>query len=157
MITRRSVLVAGIVIAGGAAGVAAGFVEPVRRQVNPERGAPAQLRITFEREQSLVAALAAAARELPASQGVLDQVRADHAAHAAAIQSALAAYPASTTPSTPAGTTSTSPPSSLARLRDAERTAARLAAAESKALSGANAALLASISACESVHAELFV
>jgi hypothetical protein len=48
-----------------------------------------------------------------------------------------------------------SPTSSRAQLRAAETSAATSAAADSLTLTGADAALLASISAAEAVHAEL--
>jgi hypothetical protein len=70
-----------------------------------------------------------------------------------ALRSAVDAYPAPAPSVSP--TPERSGASSRPELLAAEQAAARDAAAESAALRGADAALLASISAAESTHAEL--
>jgi hypothetical protein len=148
MITRRALLGAGVVVAAGGIGAAVAALQPRRRPPAPP-APPRQLSEALAREQSLVAGLDAA---LPA-RPELRQVRDDHAAHAAALRQAIARYPA------PASSPiSVGPPpaaAATAQLRAAELTAAKAAAAESAALAGAEAALLASISASETTHAEL--
>lgn len=155
MITRRHLLAAGLVLAAGGAGAAVGLRRPIGHHDAAPKQPPAQLASALAREQDLIAAIRLAAQHDPALRSRLDQVQADHTAHVAALESAIAGV-------SPAGQTAsphTSPPAvappSLARLRAAELRAARLAAAESAAMSGADAALLASISASESTHAEL--
>jgi hypothetical protein len=133
-------------------GAAIGALRPQRRAaVSPQ--APVELREALAREESLIAGLDAALRGAPGEAASLRAARADHAAHAAALRSTVAAYP------TPSGSDASPPPPvtvpSSARLRTAEIAAAHAAAAESGALSGAAAALLASISACEATHADL--
>lgn len=148
MITRRALLGAGVVVAAGGIGAAVAGLQPRRRPPAPP-APPRQLSEALAREQLLVAGLDAA---LPA-RPELRQVRDDHAAHAAALRQAIARYPAPASSPISAG-----PPSAAAttaQLRAAELTAAKAAAGESAALSGAEAALLASISASETTHAEL--
>lgn len=138
-----------MVVAGGVGAVVGVFVSE-GRPVADGPTAPQSLRQALNREVALVADLDAALRRGAGPAAALRAVRADHAAHAAALRSTLAAYPA------PAPTPSTATPSpTLARLRAAELAAAHAAAAESAALTGADAALLASISACEATHGEL--
>ena len=108
------------------------------------------MREALDRELALVADLDAALRR-GAGPATLPAVRADHAAHVAALHSALAGYSAPSSTPPPSGT----PTPTLAQLRAAEVAAARAAATESAALTGADAALLASISACEATHDEL--
>ncbi len=75
---------------------------------------------------------------------------------AVALESAIGAYPAyPTTAAASSGPSGTVAAQSATELRSAEQSAATLAAAESAALRGADAALLASISAAESTHAAL--
>jgi hypothetical protein len=158
MITRRQLIAAGVVIVAGGGGAAAGWFRPVGHDRVIAAVPPPGLTAALTRERELLAALALALRTDPALRTRLGQVHADHAAHAVALQSAIQAHQ-STAPSTPTATATITPApaetSSLAQLRAAELSAAHLAAAESSALTGADAALLASISACESTHAEL--
>jgi len=148
MITRRALLGTGLIVAAGGIGAAVAAVQPRPRPPAPP-AAPRQLSEALAREQALVANLDAALGARPE----LRQVRDDHAAHAAALREAIARYPAPaspgiSTPPPPAGATT-------ARLRASELAAAEAAARESAALTGADAALLASISASEATHAEL--
>ncbi len=155
MITRRHLLAAGVVLAAGGAGAAVGLRRPIGHHDAAPKQPPPQLTGALSREQDLIAAIHLAVQHDPTLRGRLDQVEADHTAHAAALESAIAGVsPAGQTASSQTSPPSAAPPS-LARLRAAELRAARLAAAESGALSGAHAALLASISAAESTHAEL--
>jgi hypothetical protein len=140
---------AAVVATGGVGAVVGVFVSEGR--ATPERATPpAPLRQALERELALVAGLDSALRRGAGSTAALQAVRADHVAHAAALRSTLAAYPAPT-PATPRPT----PTPTQSGLRAAELVAARAAAAESAALTGADAALLASISACEATHGQL--
>ena len=148
MITRRSLLGAGVVVAAGGIGAAVAGLQP-RRDPPAPRAAPPQLSHALAREQSLVAHLDAALAARPE----LRQVRDDHAAHAAALRRSIARYPAPASPLSSSGP----PPvaATTAQLRASELAAAKAAAAESAVLTGADAALLASISASEATHAEL--
>jgi hypothetical protein len=83
---------------------------------------------------------------------LVEQLRADHAAHLRALRRLLATYPsAPKTPSSPGP----AQPRTLGQLRGVEHQAAVDAAKRASALDGAAAALLASIAACEATHAEL--
>ena len=148
MITRRALLGTGLVVAAGGIGAAVAGLQPRRRPPAPP-AAPRQLSDALAREQSLVANVDAALDARPE----LRQVRDDHAAHAAALRQAITRYPAAAPPLVRAAP----PPAAgtTAQLRAGELAAARAAAAESAALTGADAALLASISASEATHAEL--
>ena len=141
---------AAAVVATGGVGAAVGVFVSEGRATSEGASPPAPLRQALERELALVADLDSALRNGAGPAAALRAVRADHAAHAAALRSTLAAYPAPS-PSTAIP----SPTPTLSRLRAAELAAARAAAAESAALTGADAALLASISACEATHGEL--
>jgi hypothetical protein len=148
MITRRALVGTGVVVAAGGIGAAAGWLQPLRRPPGPQ-AAPRQLSDALAREQSLVADLDAVLRARPE----LRQVRDDHAAHARALRQAITRYPA---PAPPLPRVSPPPTArGTAQLRTSELAAARAAAVESAALTGADAALLASISASEATHAEL--
>lgn len=148
MITRRVLLGAGVVVAAGGVGAAVGGLSPRRHRPDPPAPAP-QLSQALAREYSLIADLDAALPTRPQLRNVRD----DHAAHAEALRAAIARYPA------PAPSPSSTGPPAVARptaqLRASELAAAKAAAAESAALTGSDAALLASISACEATHAEL--
>jgi hypothetical protein len=148
MITRRALLGAGVLAAAGGIGAAVAELRPRPRPPVPP-AAPQQLSEALARERSLVANLDAALATRPD----LRQVRDDHAAHAAALRQAIARYPALASPLTSASPRPEAGTS--AQLRDSELAAARAAAGESAVLTGADAALLASISASEATHAEL--
>jgi len=156
-LTRRALLGAGVVVVAGGvgAGIAAG--QPRHRPEEHRPSAPAELHAALDRELSLLAGLDAALHATPAPGApttVLRAARADHTAHATALRSAIVAYPApaasNTSPTAPLAAAPT-----VAQLRAAEIMAGRTAAGESAALTGADAALLASIAACEATHAEL--
>lgn len=158
-VTRRGVLVAGVLVAATGAGAAAGLVRSVPRQAVSRGAPPPELAGALAREQQLVAGLDAALRFDPSLAARLGPIRADHAAHADALRSALASYPGGVG-GVSSGSGSSAPPAgqaapSLARLRASEADAARLAAGDSLDLGGARAALLASISAAEAGHVEL--
>jgi hypothetical protein len=150
VITRRSVLGAAAVVATGGVGAVVGVFVSEGRATSERAVAPAPLRQALERELALVVDLDSALRRGAGPAAALRAVRADHAAHAAALRSTLGAYPAPTPPTVTSSSTPT-----LSGLRAAELAAARAAAAESAALTGADAALLASISACEATHGQL--
>jgi hypothetical protein len=151
ILTRRSLLGAGVILLAGGVGAAVAGIEPARGGGREPRAAPVPLQEALAREQSLVAGLEAALRRGLGPAVALRAAHADHLAHAAALRSAIVADPV---PSA-----SSAPPSAVAptitQLRDAEVAAADSAAAESAALAGAHAALLASIAASEATHAEL--
>jgi hypothetical protein len=148
MITRRALLGAGVVAAAGGIGAALAGLQQRRSPPAPP-APPRQLSDALAREQSLVANLDAALSARPE----LRHVRDDHAAHAEALRQAIARYPALASPLI----SGSRPPvaATTAQLRDSELAAAKAAAAESAALVGADAALLASISASETTHAQL--
>ena len=156
-LSRRALLGAGVVVVAGGVGAGIAAAQPRRRRVDHRPGAPAELHAALDRELTLIAGLDAALQGTPAPGApstVLRAAQADHAAHATALRSAIAAYPApdasSTSPTAPLAAAPT-----VAQLRAAEIMAGRAAAGESAALTGADAALLASIAACEATHAEL--
>ena len=156
MITRRRLLITGAVVAAGTAGAVLGTLRPVHVARTKLAPPPAALTGALAREQALVAAIDAALRQDPSLRPRIAQIRDDHAAHAAAIESAIGAYPAyPSTAAASSGPSGTLAAPSATELRAAEVSAATLAAAESSALRGADAGLLASISAAESTHAAL--
>ena len=156
MITRRRVVVTGAVVAASAAGAVLGTVRPVHLARTKLAPPPAALTTALARERAMVAALDAALRADPSLRPTIVQIRDDHAAHAFALESAVGAYPAYPSTRTASGAPSgTVGAPSVTELRATEQSAATLAAAESVALHGADAALLASISAAESTHAAL--
>ena len=149
-------MVTGAVVAAGAAGAVLGTVRPVhvaRTELTPP---PAALTSALAREHAMVAALEATLRNDPSLGARIAQIRDDHAAHAVALESAIGAYPAyrSAAPVS-GGPSATVAAPAATELGAAEVSAATLAAAEAAALQGADAALLASISAAESAHAAL--
>lgn len=178
-ITRRRLLALGglaIVAAAGAGATTAATLRRTVRSIAPtpvpspsSSAPPAQLVAVLAHEQGLIAALTAAISADPQPNPLLPNLRDDHVAHVQAIRAALGPNDAITagtdvtsalTPTGPAasarptGSTSAAPPD-RATLRAAEGQAQSLAASASAALSGADAVLLASISACEAGHVEL--
>jgi hypothetical protein len=151
--SRRWFLAGGVAaVLGAGAGVAAEFVHD-RHDVTPPPSPPPALKAAAEAERTLIADLDATTGGAPVVRRVIVQARADHAAHLAALSALLAAYrqpSPSVSPSAPPGT-----PRTLAQLRAAETKAAAAAARHADALRGKQAALLASIAACEATHAEL--
>jgi hypothetical protein len=147
-ISRRALLGTGGLLLAGGLGVAVGVLRPPDPQGRPE--APPWLIAAVEREQSLLAGVDSALAA-GGDDPTLAALRADHAAHAETLQAALAVYPVGDSPrsTTVAGTPTRT------ELRAAERTAAQAGLVSSIGLSGGDAALLASIAACEATHAEL--
>jgi hypothetical protein len=152
MLTRRGALLgaAGIVVAGGAgAGIAA-----LRHHPKPATPPvpPAALVAALEAERSLVARVAVVSAAVPAQRTLLAQLISDHHAHEQALVAALNDFPGaaqSVVPNAPTG------PATVAALAQAESQAAGQGASRARQLRGTTAALLASISACESAHAAL--
>jgi hypothetical protein len=149
-ISRRWLLAGGTaLLLGGGAGV----VTERLRHTEPAAPttAPAALLAAVRAERALLADLDATTGGSPAVRAVIGQVRADHAAHLAALRGILAGYSS--------GRAATAKrhgrPRTLAQLHAAEEDAARTAAQHADALTGPAAALLASIAACEATHAEL--
>ena len=174
---RRFVLgtmVTGLVAAG--AGVVVGFA--TRRDSTSPAAAltphvPAQLLDARAAEEALVVTAEAALRHARGTdRQALRAVRDDHRAHLAALRSAIGAdaFPGpaptaassapgtATSPATPGASGSAPPPAavSTAQVRTAEQRAAKAAAARALLVTGRDAALLASIAACEATHVELF-
>jgi hypothetical protein len=150
-ISRRGVLgtALGAVLAAGA-GTAAGYLRPLHgrppvQQPNPD------LVAALAAEKSLVAQLDASGKTDGSLAGALSVVRADHEQHAAALEFAIGAVTSTQPTASPAA------PKALTRaqLAAAEAQAATHAAARAMRLSGRDAALLASIAACEQTHREL--
>lgn len=154
ILSRRSLLGAGVVLVAGGVGAGIAGIQPRRERAAHVTGAPTELAGALARELSLVANLEATLRHDPSRAVELRAARDDHAAHATALRSAISAYPTPSMSSTPPASGPPAAPT-IAQLHAAELAAARSAAAESSALTGADAALLASISACEATHAEL--
>jgi hypothetical protein len=156
ILSRRSLLGAGAVLAAGGAGAGIAGLRPERRRPAAHPDASAALRSALAREESLRSGLDAALRRGSERAVELRAARDDHAVHATALRSAISAYPAPSASTTPLAAPPSSVTPTIAQLRAAEVAAAGSAAAESTSVAGADAALLASISACEATHAELF-
>jgi hypothetical protein len=152
VVSRRGLLLGGLgVLVAGAGGVTAGALR--HRPVEHREPPPAELVAALAGEQSLIAGIDATTGGDASVRAALRVIRADHAAHLDALQAAARAYPgasSSVSPSVPPATALT-----RAALRDAEQAASTRAAAQAATLSGADAALLASIAACEATHAAL--
>ena len=158
--SRRWFLAGGVAaVVGAGAGVGVGFLQPESApKPNP---APAELTDALAAERELLTLAAVALGRDPSLRADVAALRSDHTAHLRALQSAIASYDTSPTPSSTTASSTTPTPSSAptspvrAQLRAAERAAATAAAARAERLTGSTAVLLASISACESTHAEL--
>lgn len=112
---------------------------------------PAALVRALAREQQLIAQATRALTTQPGDP-ILSALIADHKAHAAAIEAAIATAspsPAETAVGTPTTAVTT------AQLKTSEQSAHDAAAADSATVHGAPAVLLASIAACEAGHVEL--
>ena len=154
--SRRWFLAGGVaVLLGAGAGVAAEFLthdSPAPDQPHP----PQVLLDAVAAEQALLADLDATTGGAAQVRAVIGQVRADHAAHLAALRGLVDSYgvpdraTASPSPSPARGT-----PRTRAALQAAEVRASAVAARRAAALSGGRAALFASIAASEATHAEL--
>jgi hypothetical protein len=160
--SRRAFLFGGglAVVAGAGAGVGAEYWRDRPATPPPRQHAPAALRAALAAEHGLLAALDASLPTAGPADAALRQVRADHAAHARALAAAVAqagGLPpgARATASGSAVASRPQPPRSVAQLQEAEAGASRRAAERAGSLSGRDAALLASIAACEASHAEL--
>lgn len=153
--SRRWFLAGGTAaLAGAGMGVGAGFLQPESR---PEpRRAPSALADAITAERQLLALAAAAARRDPTLRADVAALVDDHTAHLRALRSAAAGYDTARAGPTPAPTFATTSPV-RAQVRAAEQAAATAAARRAALLTGSVAALLASISACESTHVELLV
>jgi len=153
---RRVFLVGGAaVLLAGAGGGLAGVLATPRARSAPEPVAPPTLLAALDQERTLLATLDAAAAGT-APRDVLNQIRGNHLAHLDALRGAVAEaiYPATHLPA-PSGSASGNQSATRAQLRAAEQAAATAGARRAEGLRGADAALLASIAACETTHAEL--
>jgi hypothetical protein len=149
---RRWFLAGGVaLLAGAGAGVGADLrrKDPVVRPPLPPRP-PAALVAAAHAERRLLADLRVTTGGPADVRAVVEQLKADHEAHLAALTALLARYRAPSSTPAAGGT-----PRTPAQLRTAEQRAASTAAAHAEALHGPQAALLASIAACEATHAEL--
>jgi hypothetical protein len=152
-VSRRGLLLSGAAVALAAGGgVAAGALRPLPSN-RPTGRPPAELVAALVAEQKLIAAIDATTGGGAAVRNALRQIRADHAAHRAALHSAVAAYPEAPTDLRSSGAAQAL---NVAGLRAAERQASQRAASQARRLSGRQATLLASIAACEASHAEMF-
>lgn len=160
--SRRGFLIAGGIAVVGATGGgialgrAAGKSDSATLVAHP----PAELAAAAEAERALIAlAEGAAAGVHGRRQSELGMVRANHAAHLAALEALIddAVYPAVLPSTSTSRSASSPPPAGVNRtaVRAAERRAAATAAARAARLSGRTAVLLASIAAAEAAHAEL--
>ncbi|MEP6599583.1 MAG: hypothetical protein ABJB98_09085 [Actinomycetota bacterium] len=128
----------------GISGVLAGARHPLHRRLPKPVAGPAWLLDAADRERALLASVDAAGE----TNFLLATIRSDHADHLSTLDAMMAAAPRPTAIAT--GTAAARPD-----VRQAELDAAAAGANASLELSGAEAALLASISACEASHAEL--
>jgi hypothetical protein len=153
--SRRGFLAgAGLAVLGAGAGVAVGLLRH-RTADQAEVPDPQTLLAAARAERELMGSLDAELAGQSSPRPLLRQVRADHAAHLAALTAAVAAANGGA----PSGSPTAPPPPSTApgrdALRQAEVAAAGAAARRALVVTGRDAALLASISACEATHAEL--
>jgi hypothetical protein len=152
VITRRGVLLSAaavVVSAGGGVGAAA-----LRHHRKPPAPVvpPAVLVQALVAERTLLASVEAASAAQPLHRTLLSQLTEDHQAHEQALVATLRAYPGAASAAQPSAL---GPVPALAALRTAEQLAAQAAAARALQVSGSDAALLASIAACEATHVEL--
>src|SRR5580765_129153 len=112
------------------------------------RVAPAALVEAADAEWALVATVERDLHRFPGQKALLLHLRADHAAHAAALEAAIHVH-------TGAPPKQAAAAAVTGHLIDTERKAALAAARRATNLRGADAALLASIAACEASHVEL--
>jgi hypothetical protein len=174
--TRRALLASGpALIVGGAAGVAFQISGSPIDGTPVQPAPPPELVAAAASESGLLSAIDGALAHDPSLRTLLAGVRADHVAHQAVLRAALGAYASAASASTAANTSPSAslaptqpvpapqpapkPPTQLTRtqLRALELKAAAAASRYARALSGPDAAVLASISACEASHAELLV
>jgi hypothetical protein len=162
--SRRWFLAGGAaVLLGAGAGLAAEFATHEKPAPPQPPTPPRALVDAIAAERALLTDLAATTGGSPAVRAVIRQIRADHATHLMVLTDLVASYgvltgagPASSASSasspapSPSGT-----PRTRAALRDAERRASAAAARHADALTGGQAALLASIAAAEATHADL--
>ncbi len=150
---RRWFLVgSGAVLAGAGAGVAA---ELVQRRTRTVPAPPRALVAAAAAERTLIADLDATTGGTPEVRRLITQARADHVAHLRALDALVADYGTPPTASAAASSRPKGTPRTRQQLRAAEGLAATAAARRAGGFSGARAALLASIAACEATHADL--
>ena len=181
ILSRRTFIGAGVVLVAAGAGVVVEFVRhPPHEQSAQARRASASasaskaaaarvraplLQDALTREHALLARLETTARTTPALRPFTDVLRADHEAHASAIAALMAAVEATpsaatgptTGPTTPSPNDSVSPGTSTSRttadlLRWEKVSSVAIAADAAAVTGGADAAVLASIFACEQTH-----
>jgi hypothetical protein len=151
LLTRRRLLATAAVVIAGGAGVSTGLLRPVRHRPPPR--APQALLDALDREHALTAAVDATLATDATLHTLLDPIRTDHVAHAAAFDSLLSGYSRPHTPSPPPPRASS--PSGRPALLVAERQASLALTVASSTQLGEPAALLASVAACEAGHVEL--
>lgn len=156
--SRRGFLLvaAGAVVAAGGAGTAAALAHRDPRDARVAGPSPTVLTTALAAEDSLIATI-----DAMGAPAELAHLRADHVQHRAAVFAALQQAAGTPSPSVPrpsgapSGASSHGAKPTLAELGAAEQAASLAAAVAAEGLDGADAALLASISACEASHAEL--
>lgn len=150
-VSRRGVLVVGVAaLLGAGGGLTAGLLRPLHPQ-HSRKPAPQDLVDALAAERLLLARVEPKPGQTAALRAVYDVVHADHQAHITALEAALQDY-APQRP-VPAPVVPHAPTRELQRA--AEAAAATAAARRAARLSGRDAALLASIAACEASHAEV--
>jgi hypothetical protein len=151
-LTRRELLLSALAVAAAAgAGAVVGVRQPWSA-VSGRATPPVSLVDALGAEADALALVDAAITAQPGLRAVLSGIRADHAAHAAALTASLQRYPAGSWTARAGRAAATTDRAALA---GAERAAATAAARRAAALAGADAVLLASIAACESSHVGL--
>jgi hypothetical protein len=148
-VTRRTVLLGGLGVVTATAVGALAAIQSERGTGTAEP--PAELVDARRAEQALIESIDASSAHDSRLRTRLAAVRADHRAHFAALDAAIGGY----APVAPPLAAHAPAPVDLAALRAAEQRAAVRAARTAAVLGGRNAALLASIAACEASHAEL--
>ena len=150
-ITRRRLLGAGaVVVVTAGAGVAIGALRPFGGKAGEP--APQLLVDAIARERTLIASIDLAVAADASLEALLKPIRADHTAHAGAVQDLVDQY---RRPAHSVSTRAVSSPPGKPALLAAELAAQIAAASSSTSVTGETAVLLASIAACEAGHVAL--
>jgi hypothetical protein len=155
--SRRGFLAGvGLAVIGGAAGVGAGLLVD-RSSDAADVPDPKVLLAAVHAEQDLIASIDDTLQTGPkdVSAALLRALRTDHQAHLSALLATVAVAVGTPSPSVSPARRRPGRLLSREQFRMLEAAGAKAAAARALSLTGRDAALLASISACEASHAEL--
>ncbi len=152
-VSRRQLICGAVVLLAAGAGTSAATLRRLATAMAPPR--PLELFDAAAREHTMIAAIDVAVAADASLHGLLDPIRADHAAHLRAIQALLGPSAEQSPPAGTAALSAATPAPGRGGLLASERAAQLAAASASSSQSGATAVLFASISACEAAHVAL--